>query len=166
MAAKDIDLYRAVDFLERIADGADVGQTMYRVVGHFMVEKYKHNNPWQDVLEGREKQHGDAEKYTLAMQRFIQLVVKVLLERKAVGGKDNAWTHPLLLRMFDLESDPTLYNDKWENPQGKHKPAIQKGCPQMFYVTRDSFLENRGGTVIAQSIQKNIQQVRARAIAT
>ena len=97
MAQKDIDLYRAVDFLERIAEGADVGQTMHRIVGHFMVEKYKHNNPWQDVLEGREKQYGDAEKYTQAMQRFVQLVMKVLLERKAVGGRDNAWTHQLLL---------------------------------------------------------------------
>eukprot|EP01046_Picozoa_sp_COSAG06_P002400 COSAG06_NODE_84_length_25090_cov_20.561042_15_plen_387_part_00 len=158
MAQKDIDLYRAVHFLEGI-DGGDVARTVHQVVRHFMVEKYKQNNPWQDVLEAREKQYGDAEKYNAAMQRFIQLAIKVLLERKAAGGQNNAWTHPLLLTMFDLESDPTLYNDKWENPQGKHRPAIQKGCPQMFFVTRDTFIDLRGSAIIAQSIQKNIQQM-------
>lgn len=158
MAQKDIDLYRAVHFLEGI-DGGDVARTVHQVVRHFMVEKYKQNNPWQDVLEAREKQYGDAEKYNAAMQRFIQLAIKVLLERKAAGGQNNAWTHPLLLCMFDLESDPTLYNDKWENPQGKHRPAIQKGCPQMFFVTRDTFIDLRGSAIIAQSIQKNIQQM-------
>ncbi len=159
MAAKEIDLYRAVQFLEGITDGADVAKTMHQVVRHFFVDKYKQNNPWHDVLDNRQKHYGDADRYSAAMQRFIQLTMKVLLERKALGGRDNAWTQPLLHCLFDLESDPTLYNDKWENPKGKHYPTIQKGCPQMFVVTRDSFLAHRGSVVIAQCIQRTISQM-------
>ena len=117
---------------------------MHQIVRHFLVDKYKQNNPWHEVLEERQRVYGDAERYNAAMQRFLQLAMKVLLERKALGGRDNAWTGPLLHVMFDLDSDPTLYNDKWENPLGKHHPNIQKGAPQMFAVTRDSFIANRG----------------------
>ena len=93
------------------------------------------------------------------MERFLQLATKLLLERKAKGGEGNNWVNGLLVRIFDTETDPTLYNDKWENPAGKHRPAIQKGAPQMFAVTRDSFIEHGGLEVLAGAVQVKIDEI-------
>ena len=158
-AKEPADLYKVVAYFEGVAEDADLTNAMPRVTNWFLVEKYKHNNPWQDVLELRQKQFGDAAKYTTAMERFLQLATKLLLERKAKGGEGNNWVNNLLVRIFDTETDPTLYNDKWENPAGKHRPAIQKGAPQMFAVTRDSFIEHRGLEVLAGAVQVKIDEI-------
>ena len=158
-AKEPADLYKVVAYFEGVTEDADLTNAMPRVTNWFLVEKYKHNNPWQDVLELRQKQFGDAAKYTTAMERFLQLATKLLLERKAKGGEGNNWVNNLLVRIFDTETDPTLYNDKWENPAGKHRPAIQKGAPQMFAVTRDSFIEHRGLEVLAGAVQVKIDEI-------
>ena len=92
------ELYKVVAYFEGVAEDADLSNAMLRVTNWFLVEKYKHNNPWLDVLELRQKQFGDAAKYTTAMERFLQLATKLLLERKAKGGEGNNWVNGLLVR--------------------------------------------------------------------
>jgi hypothetical protein len=74
-------------------------------------------------------------------------------------GPASQWVRQLLCTMFDVDKDPTLYKDMWENPQGKHRPAIQKGGPAMFEATRDAFLAAHGHAAIAGAIETAISEM-------
>ena len=162
------DLYHVVTYLEKYFAGMQgsrgqqqpqdkLPQTLTQLVTYFLVDMYKNNQPWSEVLASRHQGYGDADEYTGAMKRFISVVVKLLLAH--TGGAQGAWTRGLLSVMFDPETDPTLYNDKWENPEGKHLPVIQKGEPKFFLVARDAYLAETGTRAIRTGIQRSIGEL-------
>ena len=93
------------------------------------------------------------------MKRFITVCIKLLLQKMSTPGGRDPWARHLLFKMFDNDSDPTLYNDKWENPGGKHLPVIQKGEPEFFTVARDTYIRASGNEVVAGAIQRSIKEL-------